>query len=123
MPAVTMKAPTWSASALARGATKSASAILAGRSRRAGELLAQRVQHRDRRRARFVAVEEDIVAVRVGRPESEHRASAQPTLGCHALEHRLGVVEQAARGRAVFGVVEDGGKLAGELPGGEERRP
>src|SRR5438094_564474 len=50
-------------------------------------------------------------------------SGAQPVLGCDALEHRLGVVEQAARGRSVLRVIEDGGKLADQLPGGEERRP
>ena len=88
-----------------------------------GELLAQRVQHGDRLGSPLVAVDEDVVALGIRRPEAEHGAGAEPALRRDAVEHRLRVREQAARRLAVFGVVEDRGKLAGELPGGEERRP
>ena len=39
------------------------------------------------------------------------------------FEHRLRVVEQSARRRALLRVVEDGGIAALQLPGLEERRP
>ena len=48
---------------------------------------------------------------------------AEPALRDDPLEHLLRVGEQAARRLADFGVVEDRRKFAGELPGGEERRP
>ena len=112
----------WSASALARGATKSASAMLARPSRRVS-CWRSVCSTATGFGSPFVAVDEDVVTLGIGRPEAEHGAGAEPALRCNAVEHRLGVVEQAARRLAIFRVVQDRGKLAGELPGGEERRP
>jgi hypothetical protein len=44
-------------------------------------------------------------------------------LGDHPVEHRLGVVEQRGRALADHRVGEDGGIIAGQLPGAEEGRP
>ena len=89
----------------------------------ARELLAQRVQRGDRLAARFVVENQNVVALAVRRPQSDHRIGAEPALGDDLAQHRLRIGEQAARRFADHLVVEDRGIFAVELPGGEERRP
>src|SRR5262249_59198350 len=52
-----------------------------------GELLAQRVQRRDWLVARLVGVHQDIVALRVGGPETDHPPHREPVLPDHTIAH------------------------------------
>ena len=88
------------------------------------ELLAQRVQHGHRRRARLVGIDTGCRRRRhwPARSRSPRSARNQRSATIRSSIACASSIE-AARGRPVLGVVEDGGKLAGQLPGGEERRP
>ena len=81
------------------------------------------MQRRDRRRARLVGVDENVVALRIRRPEAERGAGREPALGHDLVEHGARVLVERARHRAEFRVVENGGKFAVQFPGREERRP
>ena len=89
----------------------------------ARHLLAQRMQRRDLGLARFVGIDLDVVADAVRRPEADDAVGGQPFLGDELLQHGFRVVEEMARGLAIFVVVEDAGIRALQLPGLEERRP
>ena len=81
------------------------------------------MQRGDRFVARLVGEHGNVVALRIGRPEAEGRAGGEPALGHDLVEHGARILEQRARHLPEFGVVENGGIFAGELPGLEERRP
>ena len=57
------------------------------------------------------------------RPEAERRARREPALGDDLVQHGARIVEERARHLPEFGVVENGGIFALQLPGREERRP
>ena len=88
-----------------------------------GELLAQGEEGRDLFLPRVVGEEADVVLHRPGRPEADHRLRPEPALAQDLGQHRLGIPEEGARGRALLGIVEDGGIAALQLPGLEEGRP
>ena len=120
-PAVTTKAPTWSACALA-----------APRNRRAPHWRGPRggpaagaacAASRSAFRAGVVGEQFDVVAHGVRRPEAENRRGAEPSLRHDLVEHLARVVVEAARGVADDLVVEDRREFAGQFPGREERRP
>ena len=67
--------------------------------------------------------DEDVVALALAAPQADGRLRRDPALGDDLVEHRLGVVEQAAGALADDFVVEDRGIVAGQLPGAEEGRP
>ena len=66
---------------------------------------------------------EDVVALALAAPQADRRLGRHPALGDDLVEHRLRVVEQAARAFADDRIVEDRGIVAGQLPRAEERRP
>ena len=86
-------------------------------------LLAQHVEPRQLVLPGVVLVHHDVVAVRVGRPETVDRARLKPALFDDALEQLLRVLEELARRRAVCRVIENRGESAFEFPRGEEERP
>ena len=67
--------------------------------------------------------DEDVVALAPAAPQADGAARRDPALGDDLVEHRLGIVEQAARAFADDRIVEDRGIIAGQLPGAEEGRP
>ena len=73
--------------------------------------------------AGVVGIDRDVVAVGIGRPEADGRLRLEPVLPDDAVEHLAGVVIERARDLADLGIVEDGRKAPGQLPGLEERRP
>ena len=123
-PAVTAKAPTWSASPVSSRRDE-----VGERDVRAtvglGDLLAQRVERARAARSRVSSGHsDDVVAVGVGRPEADDAGRAQPFARRRsARSSALGVVEQVAGGLADRRVVEDRRVGAAQLPGREERRP
>ena len=86
-------------------------------------LLAQVVQHGAALERSSSVVDDDVVAVGVGREEAVDAAGGQPLLGDDLVEHLLGVVVELARRLAAGRAVEDVGELALHLPGVEERLP
>src|SRR5665213_158754 len=88
-----------------------------------GQLLTQRMKHSDGRAARLVGIDLDIVANAIGGTEAGHRARLEPALGDDLVQHGARVRSTKTRGRPEFGVVENGGVFAVQLPGLEERRP
>ena len=74
-------------------------------------------------RARLVGVDLDVVADAVRRPEADDRVGDKPFFRDELLQHGLRVLEQMARGLAIFVVLQDARVLALQLPGLEERRP
>ncbi len=64
-----------------------------------------------------------IVLHLVGRPEAEHRTSADQLLVDQLVQHCLGIVEQRGGRFANHLVFENARVLAGQVPGDEERRP
>ncbi len=87
-------------------------------------LLAQVVQPRSHARARLVRVDLDVV-VDACSPGSSPitRARPQPALGDHLLQHAPRIGVEVARRLTDDRVGQDVRKLAGELPGVEERHP
>ena len=106
MPAVTAKRADIVGDAAVARRDEIGSATLA-RPSRSRDLLAQRVQRRDRLVARLVGIDDDVVALGIGRPEADHGRGAEPFLVDDLLQHRLRVVEERARGLAELRVVED----------------
>ena len=86
-------------------------------------LLPQRGEPHPLGAPRFVGVDDDVVALGVGREEPVDGVGRQPLLGDDLPQQLLGVVEQLAGSRAELGVVEDPGVLSLELPRQEERGP
>ena len=66
---------------------------------------------------------EHVVAFALAAPQADGRLRRDPAFGDELIEHRLRVLEQAARAFADDGVVEDRGIGARQLPGAEEGRP
>ena len=89
----------------------------------AQQLLAQREQRGELFAARFAGVEADVVADGIGRPEADDGLRTEPALGDDLLQHDLRVLEQAARRRALFRILEERRIAALQVPGLEERRP
>ena len=81
------------------------------------------MQRRDRRLARLVGEHQNVVALRLRRPEAERGAGREPALGHDLVEHGAGVLVKRARDRTQFRVVENGREFAVQFPGLEERRP
>ncbi len=73
--------------------------------------------------AALVAEQQNVVALRLSRPEAVYGPGLEPALGHDLIEHGAGILVERARGLAYLGVIENGGELAGELPGAEERGP
>ena len=89
----------------------------------AGDLLAQRVQSGDRRGARIVGIDFDVVADRIRRPEADDGVRANPALRHQSLEHGFGIGEEFARLHPHDVVVENARVAARQFPGLEERGP
>ena len=86
-------------------------------------LLPQHVETSQFLLARVVGVEDDRIAVRVGRPESVNGASRQLFFVDQTFEHLLRVAEQLGRFFTHHFVGEDFGVLAMQLPRLKERTP
>ena len=86
-------------------------------------LLAQHREAHQLRGAAGVGVEDEVVAVGVGRPQAVDAVRGDRSGGDQLVEHGGRVLEQVPRCRAVAGVVEDVGEPAPDLPGVEEERP
>ena len=87
------------------------------------DLLAKCVQAGQLGRPGFVGVQDDVVAVGIGRPEADHALGGEPLLADDPLQHGLGVGEQVRRRLAHNVVGQDLRIAADQLPAGEERRP
>src|SRR5262249_26721015 len=87
------------------------------------DLLAQEVEPRDLLGAALVLVEHDVVALAPARPEGDHALRRQPLLAHDMLQHLARVAVELPRTFAHHLVLEDGGIVAGQLPGAEARRP
>ena len=86
-------------------------------------LLAQVVPgHRDFA-ARFVGIDLDVVADRVGRVEAENGVGRDPFLSDQFFQHRLAIGKDRARRLADDFVVKNLREGAGEIPGLEEGAP
>ena len=71
------------------------------------ELLTQAVEGGKPLVAALAREEVDVVADRVRGPEADHRLRVEPALVDELLEHRLRVLAELARGRALLRVLED----------------
>ena len=87
------------------------------------DLLAQEVEPRHFLGAPLVGEQNDVVAVAPARPEADHALGGQPLLAHDVLQHLARVGVELFSAFAHHLVLEDGGIIAGQLPGAEERRP
>ena len=60
----------------------------------------------------FVAVEHDVVANRVGRPEADGGVGGEPVLGDDPVEHLARVVIERLRDLADLRILQDRGKAS-----------
>src|SRR5919108_1168032 len=72
---------------------------------------------------RDVGVQDDVIAVAIGRPEAINALGGEQALVDDALQEFLGVGIQLARRLAIFGMIEDLREFSLELPGHEEEGP
>ena len=72
---------------------------------------------------RLVGEEADVVLTAPAGQKPITAFGAEPALAHDLGQHRLRIPEELARGRALLGIVEDGGIAALQLPGLEEGRP
>ncbi len=86
-------------------------------------LLAQERQCRQDARTLLVGIHLHVIADRVRRKQSDDGARLQPVLRNQLLQHPARVGVQIARGLPHDGIGQHLRKLAGELPGVEERHP
>ena len=86
-------------------------------------LLTQGVEAGELFLAAFVRIKNDVVALRIGGPETDHRARGKALFGDDPVEQSAGVLEQG-RGRLPHHLVgQDVGIAADEVPALEEGRP
>ena len=87
-------------------------------------LLAQHVEAQDLGAVGpFRAIQHDVVAVGVRRPEAVDAARRDQPLADDAIEQRAGVLVELARRGAVLRMIEDGREASLQLPRREEERP
>ena len=89
----------------------------------ADHLLAQGVETTGDLRAGLIGIDEDVVALGVGRPESDRRLGGQPAALDHPVEHPPAVGIEVVGGLADDVILQDGREPSKELPAGEEGRP
>src|SRR5207245_9343355 len=73
--------------------------------------------------AAVVGIDDDVVALRIGRPEADSGLRLEPVFLDDAVEHLAGVDIQRARDFADLCVVEYLRKASGQFPGLDARGP
>ena len=119
---------------VARGDAESANPVLPRGRNKVGQrqvwaligffhLLAQREEGRGARRSGLVRPDGDVIAIRIGWPETDHAARLEHILIDDTLEHDLRIGEQVPGCGSTHLIVENLRVAPLDLPAGEEGRP